>query len=270
MRELTVRETQERIYRILEQFVTFCDKHQLEYRLCGGTMLGAIRHQGFIPWDDDIDVSMPRPDYKRFLELSRTEPLGDGLVLYAYENGNLNYPFAKLLDTKTQIENPFVEDDGVNNLWIDIFPVDGLPSDDDSLIQHYRKMTFYRYLLTTSLSKIGTGTSLTKKITKSIIGPLLRIIKPSWYCDKISQLAQKYDYQSSQQVGVVSWGLYGIAESMPKKDYQNLVYKTFEQGQFKAPEGWNSYLTNLYNDYMQLPPEDKRKTHLAKVWVIED
>lgn len=269
MKELTIRETQERIYNILEQFATFCDKHQLEYRLCGGTMLGAIRHQGFIPWDDDIDISMPRPDYNRLLELSKNETVGDAMVLYAYEKGNLNYPFAKLLDINTRIENTFVENDGSESLWIDILPVDGLPLDASELSQHYKKIAFYRRLLMISLSKFGTGTSLTKKLVKLVLAPMLRIIKPSWYCDKINQLAQKYDYQTNQQVGVVSWGLYGVAESMPKKDYQEFVYKTFEQGRFKAPRGWDSYLTSLYKDYMKLPPEDKRKTHISKVWVTE-
>lgn len=270
MRELTTRETQERIYGILEQFVAFCERHNLEYRLCGGTMLGAVRHQGFIPWDDDIDISMPRPDYNRFLDLSRQEQIADGFELYAYEFGNLNYPFAKLLDTNTRIDNEFVENDGTTSLWIDILPVDGLPDQDNDLQRHYKKIAFYRQLLMTCLSKFGTGTTPVKKIIKSITGPILRLIKPSWYCKKIDQLAQQYPYESSKQVGVVSWGLYGVSESTPKEDYAEFVYESFEKGQFKAPKGWQFYLGNLYGNYMELPPEDKRKSHLAKAWLMTD
>lgn len=268
MKKLNSKEIQLQIFQILCVFSKYCEKHHLTFRLCGGTMLGAVRHKGFIPWDDDIDISMPRPDYNRFLELVKSDPVAAHLSVISYEDGNLKYPFLKVIDVNTKIEKVSMGDDGSDNLWIDILPVDGLPKNSKLLNNHYRKLSFYRMLLMLSMSKKVSSKTLTKKIIKVMIMPITRLVSSEYYCKKIDKLAQRYPYEKSDHVGVVSWGLYGANEVILKSDYETMELKEFCGQEFPAFRNWEKYLTNLYKDYMQIPPESERQTHDIKAWII--
>ena len=107
MKKLSSDEIKETIFQILSEFADYCDKNNLRYFLSGGTLLGAIRHKGFIPWDDDIDVIMPRPDYERLHNLIIESPISSRLYLRSYENGAADFPFAKIEDLNTEISDEF-------------------------------------------------------------------------------------------------------------------------------------------------------------------
>ena len=123
---------------MLKDVAKFCDDHNIKYYLCGGTLLGAVRHKGFIPWDDDIDIMMPRPDYLRFLELyNGTNPR---YVVKGIENDDRYWrPFAKVFDLHTELDEPIYNVKGLtNHVFLDVFPVDVIPDDTFTRIKRFR------------------------------------------------------------------------------------------------------------------------------------
>ncbi len=253
--------------RILLEFDKFCKANDLRYYLAGGTLLGAIRHRGFIPWDDDIDVCMPRDDYERLQSIGREI---NGLLLKSNKQGNASIPFSKLVDPKTKIDLQFVDNDYDNNLWIDIFPVDGLPKDFDEVKAIYSKCNFYRRIFLLSDAKLGEGKTFFKKYAKYLLQPFVRIYGKRRCIENIERLAAKYPYAESEYVGIVTWGLYGAGERMLKSEFEQVVEVEFEGHGFPAFSCWDSYLRGLYHDYMQLPPLEKRQTHDMVAYLLEE
>ena len=119
MEKLNLKDLQHLELEIFKYFISVCEKYDLRYYLAGGTLLGAIRHKGFIPWDDDIDVLMPRTDYDKLQEIGKSL-CDERYRLASFELGNLNYPFAKIFDTYTKIKKTFDFDETEQQVWIDI------------------------------------------------------------------------------------------------------------------------------------------------------
>ena len=269
MKNLTHQEVQQEELNILLEFDRLCQKNHLRYSLAGGTLLGAVRHKGFIPWDDDIDVCMPRPDYEKLIEIFNDQANTELFFLSPTTEKMAPYPYIKM-----QFRNVMIEEKGFNeveNLWIDIFPVDGLPEERRKLISVYRKSTFYRKLIIfdkwKSVQLYGGRHS---KLVASGILLFVRLYGNVRAVRNSIKLAKKYKYEDSKYVGAVTWGCYGIGERMLKSEYEKLVDVEFEGHTFKAMSCWDSYLTGIYGDYMQLPPEDKRVCHGFKAYRIEE
>lgn len=266
-KSLTSKEIKIRELNILLYFQEFCKKNNLHFYLSGGTLLGAIRHHGFIPWDDDIDVCMPRIDYERFIESYSNN--NQKYVLRSTKLGNFTAPFAKLVDTSTWIDSQFTLDDNNSQLWIDIFPVDGLPESVNDVKNIYKKCDFYRRIFLITDAKLGEGKSAFHKYVKYILKPFSVLYGKKRCAGKIEQVAKKYSYENSKYVGAITWGLYGVGERMLKSEFEKQVMVEFEGHKFPTFSCWDSYLHGLYGDYMQLPPVEKRKTHDMKVYAKE-
>jgi lipopolysaccharide cholinephosphotransferase len=267
---LSLEEIQEIELGMLLDFTAVCEKYNLRYYLCGGTLLGAVRHKGFIPWDDDIDVLMPRPDYLRFLKIAGKKRVLPGhLRVCSNELGNLHDPFCKIENLQVRMEKDYSQDEHDRYLWIDIFPMDGLPDKEWQVKWIYRRVITVRTLI--RIFKVRPEISDTVSKTrfraflKPLLKPLLNRIGVERLVAYIDRLCRKYDFDSSRYVGGIAFG-YGPQERMVRKDYVKPVEVEFEGHLFHAPGCWHQYLTNLYGDYMKMPPKEKRVAHLIKMW----
>ena len=271
MRKLELEEIKQIEYDILVAFDKLCEENHLYYTLSGGTLLGAIRHKGFIPWDDDIDVMMPRPDYDRLLHTIDVnyENFPSYLKVEKWTDGSNEYPFIKVVDKRTKLSAEFYDESrGTTNVWIDVFPIEGNPDDGEALKKLHKKSLFMRKILCTKMAKNGEGTTLIKRILKPFVKLALCPVSFHSLCKKIDNWAKQYDYHTSNKVGCVMWG-YGVRESMSKAGYDKPVKVQFEKGEFNAPSNYEEYLSNLYGDYMKLPPEDQRVVHGLTVYMEE-
>ncbi len=262
MKRLSPKEIQLRALDILLQVDAFCKEQGLTYYLAAGTLLGAVRHQGFIPWDDDADICMARPDYEKFV---KTFPANENLKVISSSLGNWEAPYAKVVDTSTEVRGIFNEAE--KHLWLDVFPVDGLPAEEKRAEKIYRDCGICRSLFCVGSARLGEGKTVLRKYVKYLLKPLVQMYGNEKLARKIEEIAARHPYESSEYVGNVTWGIYGIGERMKKSEYEKAVTVEFEGHTFPAMSCWDSYLTGIYGDYMTPPPPEKRKTHDMAVYV---
>lgn len=269
MKELTLREMQLAELDILIAFDKICRENGINYTLDGGTLLGAIRHKGFIPWDDDVDISMARPDYEKFYKLvtENKDVLPDNLEFIPDRGENARIPFCKIVDKNFSIVSEIGE--CCDNLWIDIFPFDGYPKDDKKALAYWKKVRKYRRIVLYNYANCSKKKGL-KKIALKLFSVYARAYGAARAIGKIEKLVKKYPYEGAECIGPVRWSLYGIKTRLPADSFESFVSVEFEGKEFMAIEKWETYLKGMYGDYMQLPPEDKRHTHGIKAFKITE
>ncbi len=255
-KEIKVEELKKIQLDILIQVAEFCDQNGLRYFLAGGTLLGAIRHKGYIPWDDDIDIAMPRADYQMLLTSFKSQNLE---IISSELNRDCPYPFAKIYNKKTQlIELSDIKFDiGIN---IDIFPLDFFPDDlheSEKLVKRIRRL---KYVLGAKVIVLVRRRSLLKN---TILLFAKCLCSPINYRNIIQKMVKhSQTYKETNYMGIAIWG-YGMKERVPKEVFKDYTEVEFEGRKFKAPIGYDQWLGHVYGDYMQLPPEEKRCTHHA-------
>lgn len=260
---LLLEEIHDELLKLLLRFDAFCREHGLRYSLDSGTLLGAVRHKGFIPWDDDIDVSMPRPDYERLLSME--DELPEGLHLVNAGNSDFPFAFSKFCTDEIRVREPLYEGVMDEMLWVDVFPMDGVPSDIREMKRSRRRvLRAVRRNISASVNHFDeTGV---RRIIKSVGGFLFRFGNPKERMLKaIDAAASSPGYDAAELLGCPV-GTEGFAWSVPKTGYEEFIEMEFEGRMFPCMSCWDEFLVALYGDYMQLPPEDQRRTHCVKAW----
>ncbi len=243
---------------LLKNFCRLCQEHNLSFFLTYGTLIGAVRHKGFIPWDDDIDVMMPRPDYNRLVELFSDKIVYEHCSLLTPLTMDYIYAFSKFVDTRTSVNEPWMLTN-ILGVYIDVFPIDGVPKDDVIRKKFIRKIMNLHYFLLISSRKNKSRKTLIKTLVSKILYYPLRFIGYKKFVRCMCRLCQKYDYTSSDCVGILSIDTYLKKEFFPKKIFEETTYLDFEGAKMPVPKGYHEYLTKIYGDYMQLPPVEQRK-----------
>ena len=268
---LTLREVQMAELEILLKFDAFCKKNDLHYVLYYGTLLGAARHQGFIPWDDDIDVAMPRPDYEKLLKLyyEERQKIGDNLYLLSGERDDeFAFAYAKLARTDSEIlpESKLYEHEG-DGIWIDIFPIDGFPSPDKQP-EFLERCGEYRRNIGRAITIPGTvrgNEPFWKAIVRIPVVLAARMHGYRKYRDELIQLAHTYPYENAEYVGLVTWNDNSSALVMKKSEFEKYTTLPFEGHDLPVFEDYNDFCTRRYGEhYMELPPESVRQSHYIK------
>ncbi len=255
--KLTQQGIKEEIFKILCAFADYCDENGLTYALSGGTLLGAVRHKDFIPWDDDVDVFLLRSDYDKLHKLVKKKPIGENYRLESLQNGKLSLPFAKIVDTSTVLDEKYFLHD--KHLWIDIFPVDGLPDSKEESDKRIDEVMRLKRYIGWSLARPGTGSTKLRAVARQMAMIVPKIRGARYYSKKIDELAHKDKYETSEYVGAYVWAV-SRGERMRKKDFENFCEVEFHGRKFRSPE-YDGYLTGLYGDYMTPPPPEKRQGH---------
>lgn len=254
---LTTRQIQLVGLNMLKYLDALCRKHDIRYFLSGGTLLGAVRHQGFIPWDDDVDVMMPRPDYNRFVSLI-AGIRDDRFAFLTETKEDYATPYLRLMDTLTAVLPTEYLAHPVPHLFLDIFPIEGLPDDENACRAFYKKMRGYDILYQSARKgkfRKGERLQLLKKCVHAFA--MLTGGTAAW-CKRFDKAAQQVEFGKTKHAGVCLIAHYGMRERMPIEVFEGSVPVTFEGDTFPAPVGYDRYLTGLYRDYMQLPPPEKR------------
>lgn len=242
---------------IIKQFVSVCEEYSLKYYLMGGTMLGAIRHHGFIPWDDDIDVGMPRSDYEKFLERAHDAIKPPYFLQNVYTEKSYPGIHSKIRNSNTTFIESTSRKLNINHgIFIDIFPLDYYPEDvesqnkiDRSIQSMNRRISDFYYTFNTKQS-----------IKRRIIG-LFDLVK---HPDARATLLERENVIKSVKESklIINWGgAWGKKEIVPTEWYGDGADAVFEGIHVKVPSDYDKWLKQVYGNYMQLPPEEKRVTH---------
>ncbi len=257
--EMTLTQIRETEKEILKHFRDFCEQENIRFCLSNGTLLGAVKYGGFIPWDDDIDVFVPRADYDRLLE-RYTDTLR--YRLFSPERDKrYRFPFAKLCDMTTEKAEDNVDNGLRLGVDIDIFPLDAWEDDPDAARQQAAAVEKNMSRLT--FIKCGRAISVNpvKRFVKNVV---LTLGRPTYalFIRNIDRIARSNAANSRPLwLGCVAWCIYGEREIIPAEVFASLVPVRFEGEEFPAPVGFDRYLRSLYGDYTQDPPPEEQVTH---------
>lgn len=256
MKELSLEEIKCLQVDLLKHFDAFCQAHGIRYFLCNGTLLGAVKYKGYIPWDDDIDVCLPREDYDRLIR-EYTDPTESYELLSFETNPAFLFPFAKFANKKTKLIEANAKDSiyGVN---LDVFPLDSFGQDAGQIQETFNRFQKMRRKLNGAKLKNYVSNNIVKCVGKFVLTLRYKLFGAKRYCRKMIEEAKaiRGDY-----IGDVVWGFYGCGEAFHRSVFEETIFVEFEGKAYPAPKKYDEYLTGLYGDWRSDPPLEKQTTH---------
>ncbi|MCM1047010.1 MAG: LicD family protein [Clostridiales bacterium] len=262
---------------ILGEFKRICDKYRLKYYAIGGTCIGAVRHGGFIPWDDDIDIAMPYQDYMKFRRVAAKE-LGEYYSIYTpEEHRHWINNFIKIQDERTAYiesgQNGYPDD--YTGVWIDIMPIYGLPK--GKLAQYWASVIcdLLVFMNERHREALCEQTSKKRRIAWMLDAPIRKLKPYNFYIEIIEKIFRKYPLNCSNKV-LFGWRYkpnvfrkkYTYQSVFYYDDFKEMLEYPFEDTSIAVPVGYDRYLTMDFGNYMELPPEEKR-IPCHDIWVID-
>ena len=251
---------------IFKEVVRICEKYGLTYYMSAGTFLGAVRHKGFIPWDDDMDMRMPRPDYEKLLSVLPDELREPFAARHFYHDRNVHRYFCRVENTKVRLHRNHTVHGQDSNAWIDIFPLDGMP--ENTLLAGCRKIHLLYRKMWMQLSVFDEIVDVKKKralperiiVFLALHTPIQKCLSWEKTWKKLDKALKSYDVGKSKYY-MNFMSAYKFRDIIPKAIYGKGAKYPFEDQSFNGPEDYDAFLKILYGDYMKLPPEEKRKKH---------
>lgn len=239
---------------IMKKVHTFCEENNIKYFLCGGTLIGAVRHQGFIPWDDDIDIYMVREEYDKFVDLFQKSQDELGLELVNHKTkrhyGRL---LSKVIGSNTVlVETQYKTDDPIG-VFIDIWPIDGLPNNNIKRNLYIKTAVLLKKMILAASMNYDKN----YKMGRRILVRICSIFNPDKLLNKLEKMARKYDVKESDMVKCFA----GLRAVYPKEVFDERILMQFEEEYFYGPKEYDQMLKIDYGDYMQLPPVEQQKPH---------
>ncbi len=261
MRELGLDELKKLELGILKHIHKVCEENKLDYSLAYGTLLGAIRHKGFIPWDDDIDIMMPRDSYLKLYQILQN---GTRYKMLTDENQKYCYPWGKVVDTNTTlVEHALLENIEDYGVYVDVFPIDGMGKSRFSIMKLFFEIYICNML---RISAACGGFDVRQhKIFYSIINRIALKKDGRYWSQKLGKISQKYICSKNRYVHilegepVVPYKLKKLYKNfLREEEMKEIIEIEFEKSKFKCVKCWDSLLTKWYGEYMKLPPKSER------------
>lgn len=262
MKEMTLDESKRIQIEMLRELDAFCRSHDIKYSVAYGTLIGAVRHKGFIPWDDDIDVTMVRSEFEKFLKVWKSEKYE---LLVPMRKKRWEF-FARIVDPNTYVKfNKFPE--SPFGVWLTIFPVDSRPDDESEWLEQKKKIDHYATLARFKCTVLTTDKlrNFFKRISHVLAAPLS--------LEKINKNVMQYatQYEDKHTNKKIVWVNYNTYEQYPASLFDDYVDLQFEDITVRAMAGYDTYLRTAYGDYMQLPPiEQQQPSHDYTAYYINE
>lgn len=265
---MSLRELQLFSLEILKDVHQFCLEHNIQYSVSDGTMIGAIRHKGFIPWDDDIDIVMRRPDFEIFCKTYKST---NYKLKYREQDKDCYVPYARVYDTQrtmAKTRRDWCHDEA--GVCIDVFPVDGVSENKEKFRRYYK--TSRRFFRFNSIARTASGSFLFKKglfynvkLLAIKIFSLNGLTKDLW-CRIVIRRARAIKYGSTRYWGNLSSMCDGIMDYHRIETFTDVSMMDFEDTKVMVMNGYDEYLKDKYRDYMKLPPVEKRVAHHTTIF----
>ena len=244
---------------LLIQFDNFCKENNLKYALTYGTLLGAIRHNDFIPWDDDVDVMMPRKDFEILKELlnSGKKSIAEYISFLSSEQDDYYYHFNKIYNNKTiaKMDNNITK----HGIWLDIFPVDSMPKSKLMSKWFHIKARTLRNMIIAGTTDFNAS-NVNKVMSKKILSRISKIIGLKRIVVYLNKYVQKYNKRNEGVVSIVH-GQYSVEADLHYEEYFDTELHIFRDHYFEIPKGWDKILKGMYGEYMMIPSKENQSTH---------